>query len=425
MEIGVLLMLACICMSEAARGIIVPSIARSIFAQGGTVSDVGVAISLFSLGRLVAVLPCSYWAVHGSTRGVVVASCLVTMAGSWMYTLFSGVPGQVVPVLVSRFVVGCGSGTLGACRGYIADNTDASDRIRYVSYAGLAQFMGFSLAPWLGDVKDTNFARPGYILMAMNLVILVAVWLFLKDSLRPVEQTPIVVNKTDNYGTLQEEEPGEQSPLPTSKATNQTSSAIPTHLFYLSFWVFFFLNLNLRGMLADVETLGPIIEQQLHMKLPGAVEDTGRYFFILGMIGCVTYFAIEPGAKCMSEHVMLLLGVALLGLGSFFFFIDHPNIQWFTLGAVLVWCISSPICQTLTISTFSKMLGEKPQATYMGYLTFAGSLGRIVYPVIASRIDDVSLFVWHEVNCLVAIALCQFTHWMLERHRRRSQTDRI
>ena len=52
---SVLLVFLCILVSETGRGIVVPSIAYSIFYQGGTVEDVGTAISLFSLGRLLSV----------------------------------------------------------------------------------------------------------------------------------------------------------------------------------------------------------------------------------------------------------------------------------------------------------------------------------------------------------------------------------
>jgi len=40
----------------------------------------------------------------------------------------------------------------------------------------------------------------------------------------------------------------------------------------------------------------------------------------------------------------------------------------FVFGYALVWSIGSPITGALTIVTFSKILGSKPQGSYMGYI---------------------------------------------------------
>lgn len=64
----------------------------------------------------------------------------------------------------------------------------------------------------------------------------------------------------------------------------------------------------------------------------------------------------------------------------------------FTAGNTAVWAIASPICQTLCISTFSKLMGSKPQGKAMGLLTAAGSLGRIIFPLLTSAFSDTVVF---------------------------------
>ena len=50
---------------------------------------------------------------------------------------------------------------------------------------------------------------------------------------------------------------------------------------------------------------------------------------------------------------------------------------------------------TITISAFSKLVGDKPQSVHMGIITAAGSVGRILFPLLADVIPT---------NAVVAIA---------------------
>jgi MFS transporter, ceroid-lipofuscinosis neuronal protein 7 len=50
---------------------------------------------------------------------------------------------------------------------------------------------------------------------------------------------------------------------------------------------------------------------------------------------------------------------------------------------MLIWSLGSPLSQVMILSTFSRMLGARPQGLMMGLITGAGSVGRIVSPLIA------------------------------------------
>lgn len=114
----------------------------------------------------------------------------------------------------------------------------------------------------------------------------------------------------------------------------------------------------------------------------------------------------------MREYVLLSVGIITAAVGGVFLvdIVHKSSMVVFTIGTVLIWSIASPICQTLTISSFSKMLGSKPQASWMGWLTAAGSLGRTIFPMVAAAVPEVRLasLSWH----------CALLNWavMADRH---------
>ncbi|CAF1522185.1 unnamed protein product [Adineta steineri] len=73
---------------------------------------------------------------------------------------------------------------------------------------------------------------------------------------------------------------------------------------------------------------------------------------------------------------------------------DLNNIE-LTIGMVLIWSLSSPICQTVIVSSTTckiKELGlQQQQARMMGWMTASGSIGRIILPLIAG-----AFYTWHN-----------------------------
>ncbi|GFO25664.1 major facilitator superfamily domain-containing protein 8-like [Plakobranchus ocellatus] len=65
-----------------------------------------------------------------------------------------------------------------------------------------------------------------------------------------------------------------------------------------------------------------------------------------------------------------------------------PLLQY--LAGTLVISIGYPMCQMLTYTIYSKILGPKPQGVWMGWITAAGSLARTVGPIYVSQVYDQS-----------------------------------
>jgi hypothetical protein len=87
----------------------------------------------------------------------------------------------------------------------------------------------------------------------------------------------------------------------------------------------------------------------------------------------------------MNELTLLLCGFIAMSLGfSLSMDFDHDlNIFDLSFSMAMIYCLATPITQTLVASMLSKSLSREEQGKWMGLLTAAGSVGRIVFPLLA------------------------------------------
>ncbi|PVD34965.1 hypothetical protein C0Q70_06246 [Pomacea canaliculata] len=67
--------------------------------------------------------------------------------------------------------------------------------------------------------------------------------------------------------------------------------------------------------------------------------------------------------------------------------VPQVRLQQFLGGTVAI-AIGYPVCNVMTYTLFSKVLGPQPQGLWMGYLTATGSLARTLGPIFVSQIYD-------------------------------------
>jgi len=155
--------------------------------------------------------------------------------------------------------------------------------------------------------------------------------------------------------------------------------------------LFIFENFVARGVLSIIEVLGPIRFIQDWPNDTDVIADEGYFFAILGVLGLIVYFGVDFIPKIIPEWITLTIGffflaggcIVLIPVGRF-----AQNIVRFTIGTFFIWTVGSPITQTLVLSSFSKILGSQPQGLWMGWIGAAGSVGRIVFPIIAGLVSD-------------------------------------
>merc|ERR1711865_388365 len=84
---------------------------------------------------------------------------------------------------------------------------------------------------------------------------------------------------------------------------------------------------------------------------------------------------------------MLIMGCGILSLA--FLKQDQANPSWKYCTAIfLIYSVGYPIGHTAVIGLFSKVVGRRPQGTLQGWFASAGSLARIIFPVISGYISE-------------------------------------
>ena len=174
------------------------------------------------------------------------------------------------------------------------------------------------------------------------------------------------------------------SEVPTLFSASWRSSPMFTPIFFIC------LNATSRGCLAVAETYGSILfYTAVHGPAynPAEVSTTSAAWFytILGGVGVVVFILMDTFTHLVNEITLLLCGFIAMSLGfSLSLDFDHDlNIVELSFSMAMIYCLATPITQTLVASMLSKSLSKAEQGKWMGLLTAAGSVGRIVFPLLA------------------------------------------
>ncbi|XXQ32241.1 Major facilitator superfamily (MFS) profile domain-containing protein [Plasmodiophora brassicae] len=363
-----------------------PYLHHMVPSPGDAHRHLAVAVSLFSVGRLVSSIPYGYlvdWT--NSTRDTLILSTLVTIVGSILYmvgSLLGDRPHAVHCILASRFISGFGSGTLSATRAFVVKVSRPEERTGYVSWNTLMQFAGLSMSPILPTLLARLVQRPPYnwrydevYIPGMTIVTLNVVMLsLLAFCMRPVDPPRNVCDQGPN--------------TPSGRRFLQVRSPRAWTNLDAAFALFSFLNFSLRGVVGVAETVAAEEYQRLSTAddAGASVELSAEFLLILGLMGTLTFLSLHVLSRSFSAQALLLFGMAAILVGSVLVLppVMNDRIALLQLGMGFIWSIGSPITQVLTVSTYSQMMGRRPQGGAMGWLTTAGSLGRIVFPLLAS-----------------------------------------
>jgi MFS family permease len=154
--------------------------------------------------------------------------------------------------------------------------------------------------------------------------------------------------------------------------------------------LFICLNATSRGCLAVAETYGSVLFYTTQYGVgydPSAVSTTSAawFFTILGGIGVVAFVLMHWFTQYLKEMTLLCWGFIAMFLGFITTLDFDSDLSIYTLSyaMAMIYCIATPVCQTLVASMLSKSLPSAQQGKWMGLLTAAGSIGRIVFPLLA------------------------------------------
>ncbi|CAH0492710.1 unnamed protein product [Peronospora farinosa] len=391
--------------AESSRGVVLATLFLYTKSLGGDLAFMGLLTSLFSVGRLISSTIFGWMCDRYSFRSVYLVSSGICLLGNLIYLMADiYVTDSLMVLAVSRFIVGFGAGNRSVCRANVAAMTTVHQRLRYLTILATVVFLGYALTPGLGSLVAevdvlfcgmhfNKFTSPGMILAVFNLLTIIAM-LTTYDSSISIHDGPL---ETPNTAA--------------TKNTLSNLTSMPERIVHIGALVFIFLNFTARGILSVFET----VNIPLFLRATGsdpnsvaAVVDASNFQFCLGLLGLVTYFSIEYFRKYITDVSWVQLGFVFLLSGNVLLVVMSASVTFGRLAVaeLLVWSIGCPITTAVVVAAFSKLLGGRPQGTLMGLLGSAGSVSRILLPLLPAAIPTLTpVFLINITLCALSIAL--------------------
>lgn len=158
---------------------VVPIYARELNASEALVGDTG---ALFSLMMFIFT---PFWGTLSDRFGRRPVILIAVGLSAISYVLFAHAT-TITLLIISRMLTGVGSGNITAAQAYITDITPPEGRAKALGLIGAAFGLGFIFGPPLGSFIFDRLGVEwvGYVAALMCVANLVAVWLFLPESLQ-------------------------------------------------------------------------------------------------------------------------------------------------------------------------------------------------------------------------------------------------
>ncbi|RHY98608.1 hypothetical protein DYB37_010360 [Aphanomyces astaci] len=399
--------------AESSRGIVMPTIFLYCQSLGGTLVDMGMLTSVFSVGRLISSFVFGWMCDRYTFRTVYILSSSLGIVGNIIY-LFADphVLSSLQVLLISRFFVGFGAGNRSVCRADVARMTSVDQRLKYMTILCMVVFLGYALTPGMGAVLvgvDVNIfglhlhalTAPGFILSILNLITL-TLMLFVYDESMNSDHAPI------STPVLKKPSTTSKGPALLSSPLLNSTYELPTNLVYIGVGVFMVLNIIGRGILSIFETINvPLYLDVTGYSNANAVASAASFQFNMGLLGLLSYLAIEVFRHKIADTAWLLIGLAALVVGNTLLYFLWPlSFNEMALGIFFVWSVGSPLITAVSVAAFSKILGSRQQGTWMGILGSTASVSRIVLPLLPALFATFSpMFLISLIMAAVGIVL--------------------
>ncbi|XP_053311522.1 major facilitator superfamily domain-containing protein 8 [Spea bombifrons] len=395
----------------------------------------GWVIASFSLGQMIASPLFGLWSNHRPRREPLVVSISIFVAASFLYT-YVHLPAShnKYYMLISRALVGFGSGNVAVVRSYVAGATSLSERTSAMANISAFQALGFILGPAF-QACFTLIGEKGVTFQAIYLQLNMYTVPSLMGAFLGIVNIILVFaifreHRVDDLGnqivSVNYETEGSETENYDDEPTDPIAVVSSNILFFVILFVF-----------AIFETIAtPLTMDMYAWTRTKAVFYNGVILAGVGLESIVVFIAVKALSKKVGERVLLLGGLAVIWVGFFILLPwgnQFPKIQWTDIQnntiqnagyrglgsvasgnhtveptgcpAIQTWCfytpviylaqyltsdiligVGYPVCNVMSYTLYSKIIGPRPQGVYMGWLTAAGSIARTVGPVFVSQI---------------------------------------
>jgi len=377
------------------RGVLFPIMWPLVKELGGDSVWLGYAVGSFSFGRIIASPSLGKWSIEKGYSTTLVMSMTIMLIGCFLFAQVSRV-GSLYFLVFSQIVLGIGSATLGVTRAYVAEITATRQRTTYIAWLTAVQYGGFTVTPIFGSLfsyllQDNRYSVGFFVFdqysaaaYFMAILCFLALFLLLTGFQARYRTKPAVKSKKSQKRMEQDE-----------VANRVTFVGITVYNAALLGCML--LNVSTKGSIGSFETMG-ISFAESHFGLQPAVA--GIIVSICGMVGVCSLLSMGFLGKILTDIQMIIGGIIVCAVGiiSFASLTSVENgadnsIVHYIIGIFMIYGIGYPIGHTAVIGLFSKVVGRRPQGTLQGWFASAGSLARIVFPVMSGYIaqyDDIT-----------------------------------
>ncbi|KAL7732400.1 hypothetical protein ACLKA6_004375 [Drosophila palustris] len=381
----------------------------------------GLIVAANPLGQMIFSPIFGWW---GNKLGTIRLPLLISLG---LFTIASGLYSSLELcqdnvkywMLASRFLIGVSSANIALCRSYLSAATRLSERTHAVSMVSLAQVLGFIIGPGL-QALVTPLGRHGHVWL----------WGAMHVNMYTASGWINVIMSMGNFVMFlpfifQEHKIAAREIMVMQGGTSERDTWKAIKPNYFSAWTLIVAFFVLVFNFVLLETLGT----SLTMDMFAWTNDEALYYMgifmaIAAIISLVTFVLIEPMCKLFAERFVLIWGgFSLMVIGRLLYipwgpdppklamaynasanlsssdpiYLGCPPTQdWcpnlpaltltqFIIGFALT-SVGYPIGVTLIQTIFSKVLGPRPQGVWMGLMTGAGCLSRVMGPVFVGSI---------------------------------------
>ncbi|KAL7542996.1 hypothetical protein ACHAWF_007295 [Thalassiosira exigua] len=399
------------------RGVLFPIMWPLVEELGGNTVWLGYAVGAFSFGRIISSPTLGKWSIEKGYSKTLVTSTTIMIVGCLFFAQVYRI-GSLFFLVFSQIILGVGSGTLGVTRAYVAEITATRQRTTYIAMITAVQYGGFTVTPIFGalfsyllegkryEVGFLVFDQYSAAAYFMAFLCTMSLFLLLTGFQARYRHAPKAKKKSK--ARLEQDE----------VANRMTFTGITVYNAALLGCML--LNVSTKGSIGSFETMG-IAFAESHFGL--SPSTAGFIVSINGIIGVCCLLSMGFLGRFLTDIQMIIGGifVCVAGIISFSMLESVENgaensIVHYAIGIFLIYGIGYPIGHTAVIGLFSKVVGRRPQGTLQGWFASAGSLARILFPLMSGYIayyDDITtVFIVLSVVLLISNVFVALTFFL-------------
>lgn len=405
---GFLIICAVVLIGDMNRGVLFPIMWPLVEELGGNTVWLGYAVGAFSFGRIIASPSLGKMSIEKGYSKTLVMSTSIMLIGCLMFAQVVRVQ-SLLFLLFSQIILGIGSATLGVTRAYVAEITATRQRTTYIAFLTAVQYGGFTVTPIFGALFTYLLYGKSYEFGFL---------IFDQYSMAAYFMGMLCIGTLclllSCFQSRHRTKPG-----PKSKKSSRRleQDEVANRITYCNLTVYnaallgcMLLNVSTKGSIGSFETMG-VSFAETHFGLSPALA--GLIVSCNGVVGVCSLLGMGYLGRFLTDIQMIIGGISVCAIGIISFApltsvdmgANNATIHYI-LGIFMIYGVGYPIGHTAVIGLFSKVVGRRPQGTLQGYFASAGSLARILFPVMSGYIahyDDITtVFVVLFINLLIS-----------------------